>query len=76
VEVENSGPGIPDALRTRIFEPFFSTKGDKGNGLGLWISSEIARVHGGQLLALPGQRGALFRLSLPLETAAAATAAA
>jgi len=65
VEVEDNGPGIPPRLRTRIFEPFFSTKGEKGNGLGLWISSEIARSHGGELTAHAGERGALFRLALP-----------
>jgi len=65
VEVEDTGPGIPEPLRSRIFEPFFSTKGESGNGLGLWISSEIARVHGDDLVALAGARGALFRLSLP-----------
>jgi len=67
VEVEDNGPGIPPRLRTRIFEPFFSTKGESGNGLGLWISSEIARMHGGELVALSGERGALFRLSFPIE---------
>ncbi len=75
VEVEDTGPGIPEALRERVFEPFFSTKGEKGNGLGLWISSEIARLHGGELVALAGARGALFRLSLPLEAAAVSPAA-
>jgi signal transduction histidine kinase len=65
VEIEDNGPGIPEPVRSRIFEPFFSTKGESGNGLGLWISSEIARVHGGDLVALSGARGALFRLSLP-----------
>src|SRR3954468_21265700 len=65
VEVEDTGPGIEPAIRTRIFEPFFSTKGETGNGLGLWISSEIARSHGGNLVALAGAKGALFRLSLP-----------
>jgi len=65
VEIEDTGPGVPEGLRTRIFEPFFSTKGDKGNGLGLWISLEIARVHGGELSAHSGARGALFRLALP-----------
>src|SRR5207248_800098 len=71
VEVEDSGPGVPEALRTRIFEPFFSTKGEKGNGLGLWISSEIARVHGGELTAHPGEKGALFRLALPVDSGTA-----
>jgi signal transduction histidine kinase len=70
VEVEDNGPGIPPRLRTRIFEPFFSTKGESGNGLGLWISSEIARMHGGELVALSGERGALFRLSFPIEAPA------
>jgi signal transduction histidine kinase len=67
VEVEDTGPGIPEDLRTRIFEPFFSTKGESGNGLGLWISSEIAHAHGGELSAHAGARGALFRLALPAE---------
>jgi signal transduction histidine kinase len=67
VEVEDCGPGIPEQIRDRIFEPFFSTKGEKGNGLGLWISSEIARIHGGELTAHAGAKGALFRLSLPTD---------
>jgi len=67
VEVEDCGPGIPEQIRDRIFEPFFSTKGEKGNGLGLWISSEIARNHGGELTAHAGAKGALFRLSLPTD---------
>jgi signal transduction histidine kinase len=67
VEVEDTGPGVPKEMRARIFEPFFSTKGERGNGLGLWISSQIARSHGGDLVASPGSIGALFRLSLPVE---------
>jgi signal transduction histidine kinase len=67
VEVEDTGPGVPEPLRERIFEAFFSTKGENGNGLGLWISAEIARLHGGELVALAGAAGALFRLSLPTE---------
>ncbi|OLC73215.1 MAG: hypothetical protein AUH83_12320 [Deltaproteobacteria bacterium 13_1_40CM_4_68_19] len=72
VEVEDTGPGIPARLRARIFEPFFSTKGESGNGLGLWISSEIARMHGGELVALSGEKGALFRLTFPTEAPAGA----
>ena len=74
VEVEDTGPGIPARLRARIFEPFFSTKGESGNGLGLWISSEIARMHGGELVALSGEKGALSRLTFPTETPAAGVA--
>lgn len=68
VEVEDNGPGVPGELREKIFEPFFSTKGDQGNGLGLWISSEIARLHGGTLTVHEGSSGgALFRLALPID---------
>jgi signal transduction histidine kinase len=70
VEVEDNGPGIPDELLEKIFQPFFSTKGEQGNGLGLWISSEIARMHGGSLTVHRGRAGgALFRLSLPFPKA-------
>ena len=68
IEVEDNGPGVPPDLREKIFEPFFSTKGDLGNGLGLWISSEIARLHGGSLTLHEGRSGgACFRLSLPID---------
>ncbi|HET7785015.1 MAG TPA: HAMP domain-containing sensor histidine kinase [Myxococcales bacterium] len=68
VEVEDNGPGVPEELHEQIFLPFFSTKGDSGNGLGLWISSEIARIHGGSLSVESGSfGGALFRLTLPID---------
>jgi C4-dicarboxylate-specific signal transduction histidine kinase len=68
VEVEDNGPGVPEELHEQIFLPFFSTKGDAGNGLGLWISSEIARIHGGSLSVQRGSSGgALFRLTLPID---------
>jgi signal transduction histidine kinase len=67
IEVEDNGPGVPDELREKIFQPFFSTKGDLGNGLGLWISSEIVRVHGGSFSVQKGSwGGALFRVALPI----------
>jgi PAS domain S-box-containing protein len=47
--IEDSGPGIPESLRTQLFQPFFSTKGDLGNGLGLYISKEIMERHGGRI---------------------------
>jgi signal transduction histidine kinase len=68
IEVEDNGPGVPEEIHERIFLPFFSTKGDSGNGLGLWISSEIARIHGGSLSVERGSSGgALFRLTLPID---------
>lgn len=73
IEVEDNGAGVPDDLQEKIFEPFFSTKGDAGNGLGLWISSEIARLHGGSLtVQRGGAGGALFRFSLPIPAEAKA----
>lgn len=72
IEVEDNGSGVPEEIAEKIFQPFFSTKGDSGNGLGLWISSEIARVHGGTLTVHRGQwAGALFRLALPIDARAA-----
>lgn len=47
--VKDNGPGIPESLRTQLFQPFFSTKGDLGNGLGLYISKEIVERHGGRI---------------------------
>jgi len=47
IEVSDSGPGIPAQSRMKIFEPFFSTKGDAGTGLGLSIVRELMRQQGG-----------------------------
>ncbi len=46
--VEDTGPGIPERIRQKIFEPFFSTK-EEGNGLGLYIVDGIVRAHGGDI---------------------------
>lgn len=65
VEIEDSGPGIPEAMREQIFNPFFTTK-KTGVGLGLAIVSKIVDAHGGtlKLVSAPG-RGACFRVTLP-----------
>jgi PAS domain S-box-containing protein len=47
VVVADNGPGIPDELCARLFQPFISTKEKKGAGLGLWVAQAIARKYGG-----------------------------
>lgn len=67
IRVIDDGPGVPEAIAERIFEPFFSTKeAGEGTGLGLSISRSIAEAHGGKLLLerRPVQ-GAVFVLCLP-----------
>jgi signal transduction histidine kinase len=67
VRVEDEGPGVPLALRERIFEPFFSTKRDRPGGLGLAISRRIVEEAGG-VLAVTDRigGGAAFRFTLSL----------
>jgi two-component system NtrC family sensor kinase len=65
--VSDDGPGIPADALPHIFEPFYTRRRDQGGtGLGLAVSREIARLHGGRLTARsdPG-RGAVFVLELP-----------
>lgn len=67
IQVEDSGPGIPENELDSIFKPFFSRK-DKGLGMGLCISQSIAEAHGGRLKvdSVPGA-GSCFTLILPLK---------
>lgn len=66
IEVADNGPGVPESVRKEIFEPFFSTKGSRGTGLGLAVSRKIAREHGGDLAYEDREGGgALFRIALP-----------
>jgi two-component system C4-dicarboxylate transport sensor histidine kinase DctB len=67
ITVRDSGPGIPEDILPRLFEPFFTTKEmGQGLGLGLAISSAIARDYGGALIArnVAGESGAEFVLTL------------
>ena len=65
-EVRDSGPGVPQDKQDRIFEPFYTTKG-QGTGLGLAIALGVARAHGGAInLSSPPGQGAAFAMSLPL----------
>jgi two-component system, NtrC family, sensor histidine kinase PilS len=65
VEVLDRGPGIPDAVASQLFRPFFTTS-EHGTGLGLYIARELCRANGTSLeyVAVPAG-GACFRLTLP-----------
>lgn len=66
MSVEDSGPGVPEAIRERIFEPFFTTK-DAGSGLGLPLVHSIIQQHGGTLVYERGELGgARFVMRLPV----------
>jgi signal transduction histidine kinase len=65
IEVEDTGPGIPADIQAKIFDPFFSTKGD-GTGLGLAIAARIIDKHGGDLeFDTELGKGTIFRIVLP-----------
>jgi signal transduction histidine kinase len=67
IEVEDNGPGVPDAIRDFVFEPFFTTKPrGRGTGLGLSLVRAAAHAHGGSVSVenAPGG-GALFVIALP-----------
>jgi two-component system sensor histidine kinase PilS (NtrC family) len=62
VDVENDGPGIPEALQAQLFEPFYTTE-KAGSGLGLYISRELADANAAELRYVDIADGVLFRLS-------------
>jgi two-component system sensor histidine kinase GlrK len=69
--IEDSGPGIDEEDRARIFSPFFQGKGSqkavlKGSGLGLAITKEYVQNHEGTIRLLTGKKGARFLVTLPL----------
>jgi C4-dicarboxylate-specific signal transduction histidine kinase len=69
IEVTDNGPGIPAAVRERLFTPFFTTKAiGVGTGLGLSICHTIVTRYGGEITAESEEgRGATFRVTLPLD---------
>ncbi|MDX2915807.1 sensor histidine kinase [Streptomyces griseiscabiei] len=81
IEVLDDGPGVPDDLRARLFDPF--VRGEEtlaaGSGLGLSIVASIATAHGGSVTlepSHPSHRGAWFRVRIPASASVAASVAA
>jgi two-component system NtrC family sensor kinase len=67
VEIEDTGIGIPNDIRSHLFEPFFTNK-PNGTGLGLSISAHIVTQHGGQIEVESTEGvGSIFRIALPYE---------
>jgi PAS domain S-box-containing protein len=73
ITVADNGAGMDEATCAQIFEPFFSTKGITGTGLGLWISKEIASKHQGRIRVRSKMKssgsggGTVFRLFIPAQ---------
>ncbi len=71
ISVKDNGNGIPDAIKEKIFQPFFTTKPTgQGTGLGLSLSYDIIKAHGGELKVESEEgAGATFIIKLPVHTA-------
>ena len=68
VQLSDSGVGINEGDLTRIFDPFFST-GKKGTGLGLWVTQDIVRQHGGRIeVSSEVGRGTVFTIVLQVDS--------
>jgi signal transduction histidine kinase len=66
IRLRDTGPGFPSEIKKKIFEPFNTSKGTKGAGLGLYIAYHIVKRHGGSMaLAEPQQGGSEMIVTLP-----------
>jgi PAS domain S-box-containing protein len=70
--VADNGRGISPQTRSRLFQPFVTSKGTAGNGLGLWVSHGIVAKHGGRIEVrtcdIPGRSGTVFAVTLPADS--------
>jgi len=75
IVIEDTGSGIPESVQKRIFEPFFTTKPrELGTGLGLSLSAELVRKHGGEISVSSALgEGSRFEVVLPVDTELAVT---
>ncbi|MFU8860340.1 MAG: sensor histidine kinase [Cyclonatronaceae bacterium] len=69
IEFEDNGPGIPDGIKDKILQPFFTTKkGTQGTGLGLSITHDIIKAHGGTLHIESSSNGTIMKVTLSEST--------
>lgn len=70
LSIGDNGSGIPEQVRERLGQAFFTTKGQSGTGLGLWVTESILSRYGGSLQlrtsVAPGRHGTVFSIFLPL----------
>ncbi len=67
ITIADTGSGIPPDLRASMFEPFVSTKGERGTGLGLWIVKGVVENHNGRIKVRSTEgKGTVFRLLFPV----------
>ena len=67
VEVSDTGRGIPDNVRARIFDPYFTTKSN-GSGMGLAVCDKVIQQHNGQIAFQSSTQGTVFQISLPVKS--------
>jgi signal transduction histidine kinase len=69
IQVSDNGPGIPDSIREKIFQPFFTTKPTgQGTGLGLSLSYDIVKAHGGEIeVEAKENEGTTFKILIPTQ---------
>lgn len=77
IDIEDSGPGLPEKAKAHLFEAFVGSARAGGTGLGLAIAEELARGHGGHIMLLSSTaQGAHFRICIPSENSATSCAEA
>ena len=67
IQIEDNGPGVPDAMKSVLFDPFVTTK-RTGSGLGLALVAKIIGDHGGVIECESEPRRTIFRILLPMHS--------
>jgi signal transduction histidine kinase len=68
LEVSDNGPGMPEDMRERLFQPFTTSNKTSGMGLGLAITADLVKLHHGQIILVEGNDvGTTFRVTLPCQ---------